>query len=126
MEDPLSAGKWWECTCTFKHQLLLQLETSTCTALFAMYIIFYSTLSTGPKIIPKSVPLQSNYLPLIILGAVHILRNTLWGGLPDLLQYYIGGGLPNLLQYYIGGVLKVYYNITVLKGKWKVIILFQL
>ena len=62
------------------------------------------------------------------LGAVHILRNTLWGGggLPDLLQYYIGGGLPNLLQYYIGGVLKVYYNITVLKGKWKVIILFQL
>ena len=47
-------------------------------------------------------------------------------GLPDLLQYYIGGGLPNLLQYYIGGVLKVYYNITVLKGKWKVIILFQL
>ena len=38
------------------------------------------------------------------LGAVHILRNTLWGGggLPDLLQYYIGGGLPNLLQYYIG------------------------
>ena len=38
------------------------------------------------------------------LGAVHILRNTKWGGagLPDLLQYYIGGGLPNLLQYYIG------------------------
>ena len=37
------------------------------------------------------------------LGAVHILRNTIWGGgLPDLLQYYIGGGLPNLLQYYIG------------------------
>ena len=36
-------------------------------------------------------------------GAVHILRNTKWGGgLPDLLQYYIGGGLPNLLQYYIG------------------------
>ena len=36
------------------------------------------------------------------LGAVHILRNTGWGGrgLPDLLQYYIGGGLPNLLQYY--------------------------
>ena len=34
-------------------------------------------------------------------GAVHILRNTEWGGgLPDLLQYYIGGGLPNLLQYY--------------------------
>ena len=27
-----------------------------------------------------------------ILGAVHILRNTIWGGgLPDLLQYYIGG-----------------------------------
>jgi len=63
-----------------------------------------------------------------ILGAVHILRNTLWGGggLPDLLQYYIGGGLLNLLQYYIGGVVKIYYNITVLKGKWKVIILFQL
>ena len=62
------------------------------------------------------------------LGAVHILRNTggEGGGLPDLLQYYIGGGLPNLLQYYIGGVLKVYYNITVLKGKWKVIFLFQL
>ena len=38
-------------------------------------------------------------------------------GLPDSLQYYMGGGLPNLLQYYIGGVLKVYYNITVLKGK---------
>ena len=38
------------------------------------------------------------------LGAVHILRNTKWGGegLPNLLQYYIGGGLPNLLQYYIG------------------------
>ena len=62
------------------------------------------------------------------LGAVHILRNTLWGGggLPDLLQYYIGGGLLNLLQYYIGGVVKIYYNITVLKGKWKVIFLFQL
>ena len=61
------------------------------------------------------------------LGAVHILRNTEWGGgLPDLIQYYIGWGLPNLLQYYIGGVLKVYYNITVLKGKWKVIFLFQL
>ena len=36
------------------------------------------------------------------------------------------GGLPNLLQFYIGGVFKIYYNITVLKGKWKVIILFQL
>ena len=36
------------------------------------------------------------------------------------------GGLPNLLQYYKGGVLTVYYNITVLKGKWKVIILFEL
>ena len=46
--------------------------------------------------------------------------------------YYVirdGGGrrgFPDLLQYYIGGVLKVYYNITVLKGKWKVIILFHL
>ena len=48
--------------------------------------------------------------------------------------YYIipdaggGGGRPDLLQYYIaaGGVLKVYHNITVLKGKWKVIIFFQL
>ena len=40
-----------------------------------------------------------------LYGAVHILRNTLWGGggLPHLLQYYIGGGLLNLLQYYIGG-----------------------
>ena len=47
------------------------------------------------------------------------------GGLPDLLQYYIGGGLPNLLQYYIGGVLKVYYNITVLNGKWKVTFLLN-
>ena len=62
------------------------------------------------------------------LGAVHILRNMLWGGggLPYLLQYYIGGGLLNLLQYYIGAIVKIYYNITVLKGKWKVIILFQL
>ena len=51
-----------------------------------------------------------------ILGAVHILRNALWGG----------GGLPDLLQYYIGGVSPIYYNITVLKGKLKVIILFQL
>ena len=35
------------------------------------------------------------------LGAVHILRNTEWGGgLPDLLQYYIGVGLESLLQYY--------------------------
>ena len=64
------------------------------------------------------------YLDGYILGAVHILRNH--GGLPDLLQYYIGGGLLNLLQYYIGGVVKIYYNITVLKGKWKVIIPFQL
>ena len=48
------------------------------------------------------------------------------GGLPDLLQYYIGEGLPNLLQYYIGVALKVYYNITVLEGKKKVIIPFQL
>ena len=41
----------------------------------------------------------------MVYGAVHILRNTLWGGggLPHLLQYYIGGGLLNLLQYYIGG-----------------------
>ena len=37
----------------------------------------------------------------MILGAVHILRNTKWGGgLPDLLQYYIGVGLESLLQYY--------------------------
>ena len=35
------------------------------------------------------------------LGAVHILRNTGWGG-----------GLPDLLQYYIGGVSPIYYNIT--------------
>ena len=35
------------------------------------------------------------------LGAVHILRNTKWGG-----------GLPDLLQYYIGGVSRIYYNIT--------------
>ena len=46
-----------------------------------------------------------------ILGAVHILRNTGWGGLPDLLQYYMGGspqfitilhrgGLESLLQFY--------------------------
>ena len=63
---------------------------------------------------------------VIALGAVHILRNPEWGGgLPDLLQYYIGGGLPNLLQYYIGGVLKVYYNITVLNGKWKVTFLLN-
>ena len=64
----------------------------------------------------------------ILLGAVHILRNMWWGGggLPDLLQYYIEGGLLNLLQYYRGGVFKIYYNITVLKGKWKVVILFQL
>ena len=55
-----------------------------------------------------------------LLGAVHILRNTKWGGgLPDLLQYYIGGGLPNLLQYYIGGLFKVHYNITDLLGIWK-------
>ena len=64
----------------------------------------------------------------LFLGAVHILRNTFWGGggLPDLLQYYIGGGLLNSLQYYRGWVFKIYYNITVLKGKWKVVILFQL
>ena len=64
----------------------------------------------------------------IWLGAVNISRNTWWGGggLPDLLQYYIGGGLLNLLQYYRGGAFKIYYNITVLKGKWKVIIIFQL
>ena len=37
-----------------------------------------------------------------VLGAVHILRNTLWGG----------GGLPDLLQYYIGGISPIYYNIT--------------
>ena len=38
----------------------------------------------------------------LIIGAVHILRNTGWGGggLPDLLQYYIGRGLERLLQYY--------------------------
>ena len=53
------------------------------------------------KISPQNVIIA----PFHILGAVHILRNTLWGGggLPDLLQYYIGGGLPNLLQYYIRG-----------------------
>ena len=72
--------------------------------------------------------LYFTFLQTCQLGAVHILRNTWWGGrgLPDLLQYYIGGGLLNLLQYYRGGVFKIYYNITVLKGKWKVIILFQL
>ena len=37
-----------------------------------------------------------------LLGAVHILRNTGWGG----------RGLPDLLQYYIGGVSPIYYNIT--------------
>ena len=58
------------------------------------------------------------------LSIYYVIRNG--GGLPDLLEYYIGGGVPNFLQYYIGGVLKVYYNITVLKGKWKVIFLFQL
>ena len=51
---------------------------------------------------------------LLLLGAVHILRNLGWGG-----------GLPDLLQYYIGGVLKVYYNITVLNGKWKVTFLLN-
>ena len=60
------------------------------------------------------------------LSIYYVIRDGGVGGLPDLLQYYIGGGLPNLLQYYIGGVLKVYYNITVLKGKWKALILFQL
>ena len=28
----------------------------------------------------------------VISGAVHILRNRGWGGLPDLLQYYKGEG----------------------------------
>ena len=56
------------------------------------------------------------------LSIYYVIRNG--GGLPDLLQYYIGGSLPNLLQYYIGSVYKVYFNITVLKGKWNVIILF--
>ena len=44
----------------------------------------------------------------VMLGAVHILRNTEWGGggLPDLLQYYIWAGLPNSLHYYIGGSLE--------------------
>ena len=37
-----------------------------------------------------------------LLGAVHKLRNTEWGG----------WGLPDLLQYYIGGVSPIYYNIT--------------
>ena len=58
------------------------------------------------------------------LSIYYVIRDG--GGLPDLLQYYIGGGLPNLLQYYIGVTLKVYNNITVLEGKWKVKILFQL
>ena len=61
------------------------------------------------------------------LGAVHILRNTGGeGGSSRFITILHRGGVPNLLQYYIGGVLKVYYNITVLKGKWKVIFLFQL
>ena len=38
-----------------------------------------------------------------------------WGGLPDLLQYYMGGGRANLLQYYMGGgsseTPKLYYVI---------------
>ena len=41
------------------------------------------------------------------LGAVHILRNMLWGG----------RGLPDLLQYYIGGVSSIYYN-TLVAGAW--------
>ena len=40
-----------------------------------------------------------------VLGAVHILRNTWWGGGRR-------RGLPDLLQYYIGGVSPIYYNIT--------------
>ena len=57
---------------------------------------------------------------VFILGAVHILRNTWWGGggFPDLLQYYIGGGLPNLLQYYNRGG-GVYRDPKfVLRNKW--------
>ena len=56
------------------------------------------------------------------LSIYYVIRNGGW----DFPIYYniIGGGLPNLLQYYIGGVFKVYFNITVLKGKWNNIILF--
>ena len=57
---------------------------------------------------------DSTKVSLSLLGAVHILRNTGWGG----------RGVPDLLQYYIGGVFKVYFNNTVLKGKLNVIILF--
>ena len=52
---------------------------------------------------------DSTKVSLSLLGAVHILRNTGWGG----------RGVPDLLQYYIGGVFKVYYNITDLVGIWK-------
>ena len=61
---------------------------------------------------------------LLVLFILHIFLKV--RGCPYITYYGMGGGLPDLLQYYIGGVLKVYYNITVLKGKWKVIMLFQL
>ena len=48
-------------------------------------------------------------------GVCQIYYNITWGGLPDLLQYYMGGGRANLLQYYMGGgsseTPKLYYVI---------------
>ena len=92
-----------------------------------------SAITSIPRL--RDVPLQGLSIYYVIrndfafcckfekMSQIHVFR----GVRPD---YYdiTQGGLSkfiNLLQYYIGEVLEVYYNITVLKGKWKVIILFS-
>ena len=72
-----------------------------------------STLKIISLLFTEIVTILPNPFPH--LGAVHILRNTLWGG----------RGLPNLLQYYIGALLKVYYNIADLVEIWKGLDHFQ-
>ena len=59
------------------------------------------------------------------LSIYYVIRNG-GAGSSRFITILHRGSLLNLLQYYRGGVFKIYYNITVLKGKWKVIILFQL
>ena len=53
-------------------------------------------------------------------GAVHILRNTGWGGggFITILQKG-GGGLTNLLQYYMGGALQSLLQCYRFVGIWK-------
>ena len=109
----------WNTTCLTKPKYLPQqkYKTYNCNALeYGTSYSFYLSLWINSRGI---------WVSLQGLSIYYVIRDR-GEGSSRFITILHRGGLPNLLQYYIGGVLKVYYNITVLKGKWKVIFLFQL